>query len=35
MKNLINNIKLESKNLASYNEEELDAKIEKPLLQKK
>ena len=29
MKNLINNIKLESKNLASYNEEELDAKIEK------
>ena len=29
MKNLINNIKLESKTLASYNEEELDAKIEK------
>ena len=29
MKNLINNIKLESKNLASYTEEELDATIEK------
>ena len=29
MKNLINNIKLESKTLAAYTEEELDAKIEK------